>query len=106
MNRASTTPAQPLVGRTQSTPVRFRVLTPDHHAIAVTVEPTLAAATALAVARHHPARAALVAATDGRWLEVGLDGHTTLTPPSDDQDGWWSSVQRAMRRLGPTTTRS
>lgn len=106
MSRAATTPAQLLIARTPSTRVRFRVLTSDHHPIAVTVEPTLAAATALAVARHHPAGSALVAATDGRWLEVGLDGHTTLTPPTDDQDGWWSSVQRALEQLAPTTARS
>ena len=48
--------------------IRMRVLTPDHHPIAVTVHPALAAATALAVARHHPARYALIAASDGRWL--------------------------------------
>ncbi|MDW3212626.1 MAG: hypothetical protein R8G01_01410 [Ilumatobacteraceae bacterium] len=106
MSRASTSPTQPFVAHTPSTPVRFRVLTPDQHPIALTVEPTLAAATALAVARHHPFHSALIAATDGRWLEIGLDGHTTLTPPSDDQDGWWSSVQRALERLAPTTTHS
>ena len=46
--------------------VRFRVVTPDHHPIAVTVEPALAAATALAVARHHASRYAAIAASDGR----------------------------------------
>ena len=81
--------------------VRFRVLTPDHHPIAVTVEAALAAATALAVARHHSARYALIAASDGRWLEVGIDGHTTLTPPADDPHGWPTTVQRALGRLAP-----
>jgi hypothetical protein len=81
---------------------RFRVLTPDHHAIAVTVEPALAAATALAVARHHPARYALIAASDGRWLEVDLEGNSTLTPPADDEQGWPTTVQRALGRLAPT----
>jgi hypothetical protein len=80
---------------------RFRVLTPDHHAIAVTVEAALAAATALAVARHHPARYSLIAASDGRWLEVDLEGNTTLTPPADDQQGWPTTVQRALGRLAP-----
>lgn len=81
--------------------VRFRVLTPECHAIAVTVEPALAAATALAVARHHAARYAMIAATDGRWLEVDVDGATRLTPPDSVGHGWPSSVQRALGRLAP-----
>jgi hypothetical protein len=77
------------------------VLTPDHHAIAVTVDAALAAATALAIARHHPARYSLIAASDGRWLEVYLEGNTTLTPPADDQHGWPTTVRRALGRLAP-----
>jgi hypothetical protein len=79
--------------------IRFRVLTPDHHPVAVTVEGVLAAATALAVARHHRARYALIAASDGRRLEVDTNGHTTLTPPADDPDGWPSTVLQALGRL-------
>jgi hypothetical protein len=78
---------------------RFRVLTPDHHAVAVTVEAALAAATALAVARHHPARYALIAASDGRRLEVDLEGRTTLTPPRNDAHGWPTTVRSALKRL-------
>jgi len=81
--------------------VRFRVLTPDHHPIAVTVEAALAAATALADARHHPARYATIAGSDGRWLEVHLDGHTTLTPAAGDTGGWPATVERALGRLAP-----
>jgi hypothetical protein len=99
---AALTPALLYVPPPPSTQVRFRVLTPDHHPIAVTVEPALAAATALAVARHHPAHYALIASSDGRWLEVGLDGHTALTPPADDPHGWHITVQRALGRLAPT----
>lgn len=103
MSRAAAlTPALLYVPPPLSTQVRFRVLTPDHHPIAVTVEPALAAATALAVARHHPAHYALIASSDGRWLEVGLDGHTGLTPPADDPHGWPITVQRALGRLAPT----
>lgn len=56
-------------------------------------------ATALAVARHHRARYAAIAASDGRWLEVHLDGHTCLTPPTSDTTGWPSLVRRALERL-------
>ena len=73
-SRRPTSPALLYVPTTSTQQVRFRVLTPDCHPIAVTVEPALAAATALAVARHHPARYAVIAASDGRWLEVDLDG--------------------------------
>ena len=97
MSRIATTPAVLCVP--PSTELRFRVLTPDHHLVASTVEGALAAATALAVARHHPARHALIAASDGRWLEVGVDGRTTLTPPADDPHGWPVTVQRALGRL-------
>jgi hypothetical protein len=84
-----------------SSQIRFRVLTPDHHPIAVTVEPALAAATALAVARHHPARYALIAASDGRWLEVGVDATSALIPHAEDPRGWPTTVQRALGRLAP-----
>jgi hypothetical protein len=80
--------------------VRFRVVTPDHHPIAATVEPTLAAATALAVARHHADSYAAIAASDGRWLEVHLDGRTDLSPDGD-RSGWPCLVERALRRLVP-----
>jgi hypothetical protein len=77
------------------------VLTPDCHAIAVTVEPALAAATALAVARHHASRYAIIAASDGRWLEVGVEGTTRLTPPDSASSGWPMTVERALGRLAP-----
>ena len=98
---AALTPALLYVPPPSSTQVRFRVLTPDHHPIAVTVEPALAAATALAVARHHRAHYALIASSDGRWLEVCLDGRTALTPPADDPHGWPRMVLRALGRLTP-----
>jgi len=98
---ADLTPALLYAPPPPSTQVRFRVLTPDHHPIAVTIEPALAAATALAVARHYPAHYALIASSDGRWLEVGLDGHTALTPPAADPHGWPRTVLRALGRLAP-----
>jgi hypothetical protein len=101
MSGPALTPALLYVPTPPTCQVRFRVLTPDHHAIAVTVEVALAAATALAVARHHPARYALIAASDGRWLEVGIDGYTALTPPADDPHGWPTTVLRALGRLAP-----
>ena len=67
--------------------------------VAVTVEAALAAATALAVARHHPTRQALIAASDGRWLEVGVDGRAMLTPPVDMLHGWPAAVQQTLARL-------
>ena len=97
MTRTAITPA--LLCVPPSAGLRFRVLTPDHHPVASTVEGALAAATALAVARHHPARHALIAASDGRWLEVGVDGRTTLTPAADEAHGWPGTVQRALARL-------
>ena len=97
MSRTATTPAPMYVS--PSTELRFRVLTPDHHPVASTVEGALAAATALAVARHHPTRHALIAASNGRWLEVGVDGRTTLTPPADEPQGWPVTVQRVLARL-------
>lgn len=85
----------PTVGAT----IRLRVVTPDQHPIAVTTEPALAAATALAVARHHRAHYAAIAASDGRWLEVHLDGNTCLTPPTSDPTGWPTLVDQAVERL-------
>lgn len=84
-----------------STRTRFRVLTPDFHAVATTVEPALAAAAALAVARHHQRQYATVAASDGRWLDVHLDGRCVITPPSS-MTGWPAAVMRALGRLAPT----
>src|SRR4051812_2513454 len=81
--------------------VRFRVLTPELHPIAVTVEPALAAATALAVARHHTSHYAVIAASDGRWLEVDDGGGSAITPADTARDGWPSTVQRALGRLAP-----
>jgi hypothetical protein len=70
MSRTATTPALLFVPLSPSTELRFRVLTPDHHPVASTVEGALAAATALAVARHHPARYALM------WkLRVGVESY-------------------------------
>ena len=85
-----------------STHTRFRVLTPDLHAVATTVEPALAAATALAVARHHRRRFATIAASDGRWLDVHLDGRCLITPPTSST-GWPAIVMRALGRLAPNT---
>jgi hypothetical protein len=101
VTRPAPSPALLYVPPTVGTRVRFRVVTPDLHPIAVTVEPAHAAATALADARHHPARYAVIAASDGRWLEVHLDGHTTLTPPTSETTGWPSTVERALGRLAP-----
>ena len=95
-----TTPTPPLfVAPSPSGELRFRVLTPDLRSVAVTVEATLAAATALAVARHHPTRQALIAASDGRWLEVGVDGRAMLTPPVDMLHGWPAALQQTLARL-------
>ena len=101
MSRGALGPALLYVPPARGTQVRFRVVTPDHHPIAVTVEPALAAATALAVARHHPAHYAAIAGSDGRWLEVDLEGHTTLTPTTCDTVGWPALVARALGRLAP-----
>ncbi len=102
MSRTAATSAPRFVPWSPSSDLWFRVLTPDHHPVAVTAEGALAAATAMAVARHHAARYAVIAASDGRSLEVGLDGHTTLTPPDTDPHGWPVTVQRALRRFAPT----
>ena len=99
---AALSPALLYVPPPPSTQVRFRILTPDHHPIAVTVGPALAAATALAVARHHPAHYALIASSDGRWLEVGREGHTALKPPAGDPHGWPVTVQGVLGLLAPT----
>lgn len=90
--------ALPTVGTT----IRLQVVTPEHHPIAVTTEPALAAATALAVARHHRAQYAAIASSDGRWLEVHLDGHTCLTPPTSDATGWPRLVEQAVERIAIT----
>ncbi len=98
--RPAMSPALLYVPPTSGRQIRFGVVTPDGHPIAVTVEPALAAATALAVARYHPARYAAIAASDGRWLEVYVDGRTTLSPPSGgDPTGWPATVIRALGRL-------
>jgi hypothetical protein len=102
VSRPAMSPALMYVPLATGAQVRFRVVTPDHHPIAVTVEPALAAATALAVARHHPAHYAAIAASDGRWLEVHLDGHITLVPSSGDHTGWPATVTRALGRLVPS----
>jgi hypothetical protein len=98
--RCGLSPALLFVPTRSNSRVRFRVLTPDQHPIAVTVEAALAAATALAVARHHPARYAIIAATDGRWLDVTVNGHTILTP-GDADGGWPVTVRRALARFAP-----
>jgi hypothetical protein len=56
----------------------------------------------MAVARHHPDHYAVIAASDGRWLEVHHDGHTALTPTTSDTGGWPALVVRAVGRLVPT----
>ena len=101
VSRPAVSPALLYVSPATGTQVRFRVVTPDHHPVAVTIQPALAAATALAVARHHPARYAAIAASDGRWLEVHVDGHTTLTPSTSERGGWPATVERALGRLAP-----
>ncbi len=85
----------PTVGST----IRFRVVTPDDHPVAVTADPALAAATALAVARHHASHYAAIAASDGRWLEVHLDGQIALTPTTRDATGWPELVKQALGRV-------
>lgn len=100
MNRPTARPALLCAPATAGSTIRFRVVTPDHHPVAVTTDPALAAATALAVARHHRAQYAAIAASDGRWLEVHLDGHTAITPTTGDASGWPQLVERALARLG------
>jgi hypothetical protein len=102
VKRVSRKPALLHVPPTVGTTIRFQVVTPDHHPIAVTAEPALAAASALAVARHHRAHYAAIAASDGRWLEVHLDGHTCLAPPTSDATGWPTLVEQAVERLATT----
>ena len=101
MTRPAAHPALQFVLPTNGTTIRFRVVTPDHHPVAVTVEPALAAATALAVARHHQEHYAAIAASDGRWLEVHIDSRTSITPPTSDASGWPQLVERALGRLAP-----
>jgi hypothetical protein len=100
--RPATSPALLYVPLGPSAQVRFRVLTPEHYPIATTVESALAAAAAMAVARHHPNHYALIAASDGRWLEVHHDGTTALCPATGDTGGWPGLVARALGRLVPT----
>ena len=69
MTRPTAHPALLFVPPTTGTTIRFRVVTPDGHPVAVTADPALAAATALAVARHHEDRYAAIAASDG-WSET------------------------------------
>lgn len=98
---AAALPALLYAPTTAGSAIRFRVVTPDHHPVAVTADPTLAAATALAVARNHAEQYAAIAASDGRWLEVHLDGHTTVTPSTSETSGWPQLVERALARLAP-----
>jgi hypothetical protein len=102
VNRLRRSPALLHVPPTVGTTIRLQVLTPDHHPIAITAEPALAAATALAVARHHRAHYAAIAASDGRWLEVHCDGRTSLSPPANDAAGWPALVEQAVERLATT----
>ena len=101
MTRPAANPALLYAPTTTDSTIRFRVVTPDCHPVAVTADPALAAATALAVARHHEDRYAAIAASDGRWLEVHLDGHTAITPTTNDASGWPELVERAIARLRP-----
>ncbi len=98
MTRPAARPALLYAPTTTDSTIRFRVVTPDCHPVAVTADPALAAATALAVARHHEERYAAIAASDGRWLEVHLDGRTAITPTTS---GWPQLVERALARLAP-----
>jgi hypothetical protein len=101
VTRPTANPTLLFVPPTTGTTIRFRVITPDHHPVALTAEPALAAATALAVARHHGAQYAAIAASDGRWLEVHLDSRTSLTPTTSDASGWPEIVECALARLAP-----
>jgi hypothetical protein len=101
VTRPAAHPALLFAPTTPGTTVRFRVVTPDCHPVAVTADPALAAATALAVARHHVERYAAIAASDGRWLEVHLDGRTAITPTTSDPSGWPELVERALAALAP-----
>jgi hypothetical protein len=99
MTRPTLSPALLYVPPTANTNVRFRVLTPEQHPVATTVQPALAAATALAVARHHTARYSVIAASDGRWLEVDGQGRSQLAPPDCDGHGWPATVTIILGRL-------
>lgn len=101
MTRPAAHPALLFAPTTTGTTIKFRVVTPDCHPVAATADPALAAATALAVARHHEERYAAIAASDGRWLEVHLDGPTTITPTTSDVIGWPQLVERSLARLAP-----
>jgi hypothetical protein len=101
MTRPTAQPALLFAPITSGTTIRLRVVTPDRHPVAVTADPALAAATALAVARHHEERYAAIAASDGRWLEVHLDGRTAITPTTSDASGWPQLVERSLARLAP-----
>ncbi len=101
MTRPVELPALLYVPPTTDDSIRFRVVTPDRHPVALTADPALAAATALAVARHHGARYAAIAASDGRWLEVHVDGRTAITPATSDASGWPQLAERALARLAP-----
>ena len=100
MGAATPSPALLYVPLDGSTRTRFRVLTPDLHAVAATIEPALAAATALAVARHHRHHFATIAASDGRWLDIHLDGRCALTGAgSSHLTDWPVEVQAKVNLL-------
>jgi hypothetical protein len=101
VTRPTTHPALLYAPATPECAIRFRVVTPDFHPVAATADPALAAATAVAVARHHEAQYAAIAASDGRWLEVHVDGRTAITPTTSDGSGWPHQVERALARLMP-----
>lgn len=102
VKRLRRSPALLLVQPTVGATIRLQVVTPDQHPIAVTTEPALAAATALAVARHHRDQYAAIAASDGRWLEVHRDGRTNPSSPTNDAAGWPTLVEQTVERLATT----
>jgi hypothetical protein len=102
MSRPAHSPALLYIPAGPNAQVSFRVVTPEHHSVATTIEPGLAAVTALAVARHHAARYSVIAASDGRWLDVQSDGQTTLGVQITDATGWPTLVARALDRLVPS----
>lgn len=79
--------------------VSFQVATPDRHRIATTADAALATATALAVARHHRLRFALITASDGRTLEVRADGGVRHHHSVCGAVGWPSVIERTAERL-------
>lgn len=98
----SGTPGRPgRRGRRPTPAIRFAVLTPDGHAIATSCNPELAAATALAVARHHRDHVATIIGPEGRRLEIDRFGAVTRPNSSSVGEDWQAVVEAVIRRLAP-----